>query len=191
MTEANVQEPQVNPNEGMPAGIDLSYPTFPSYIERTRAYYLAAGYDNPYKWAHFQHVPFAPVTKPLAESRIGLVTTAINFDPAKGEQGVDTPYDLDAKTHAVFSGPTDSIPDLRISHLGYDRTSAEVEDINAYFPLLRLQEAAAAGRIGALAEQFHGVPTVRGQRKTIERDAPVILERMRAAEVDAAILVGI
>ena len=29
------------------------------YIDRSRAYYLALGYDNPYRWAHNQDVPFA------------------------------------------------------------------------------------------------------------------------------------
>ncbi len=29
------------------------------YIDRSRAYYLALGYDNPYRWAHNVDVPFA------------------------------------------------------------------------------------------------------------------------------------
>lgn len=191
MTEARVQAGQANPNEGMPAGIDRSRPTFLSYMERTREYYLAAGYDNPYEWAHFQHVPFTPVVKPLAESRIGLVTTAAEFDSTKGDQGAGAAYNNDAKFHAVFSRPTDSTPDLRVSHIAYDRNNAQVEDINAYFPLKRLHDAAAAGRIGSVTERFHGVPTLRSQRKTIERDAPEILERLREDEVDAAILVAV
>ncbi len=28
------------------------------YIQRTREYYLALGYDNPYRWAHFADAPF-------------------------------------------------------------------------------------------------------------------------------------
>src|SRR5215470_7497913 len=46
------------------------------YMERTRLYYRALGYDNDYAWAHFPEVPFTPLGRPLAETRIGLVTTA-------------------------------------------------------------------------------------------------------------------
>jgi hypothetical protein len=188
MTEASVD---TNPNQGMPEDIDRSRPTHLSYIERTRAYYLATGYENPYQWAHFQHVPFTPLRRPLADSRIGLVTTAAEFDPEKGDQGPDAAYNMGAKFHAVFSRPTDTTPDLRISHIGYDRKNARVEDLNAYFPLQRLHEAVSAGRIGELSTNFHAVPTLRSQRRTIERDAPGILERLRAEEVDAALLVAV
>ena len=34
-----------------------------AYIDRTRAYYLALGYDNPYRWARFEDVPFTRLTK--------------------------------------------------------------------------------------------------------------------------------
>ena len=36
------------------------------YMQRTRDWYLALGYDNPYRWAHFAEVPFQPLAKPLA-----------------------------------------------------------------------------------------------------------------------------
>ena len=55
----------------------------------------------------------------------------------------------------------------------------------------RLHEAVSTGRIGELATNFHSVPTLRSQRKTIERDAPEILERLREEEIDAAVLVAV
>jgi len=39
------------------------------YMQRTHDYYLALGYNNPYRWAHFVEVPFTPLGKPLAVSR--------------------------------------------------------------------------------------------------------------------------
>ena len=33
--------------------------TYVKYIERTRDYYLSQGYDQSYKWAHFDDVAFA------------------------------------------------------------------------------------------------------------------------------------
>jgi hypothetical protein len=37
------------------------------YLQRTRDWYLALGYGNPYRWAHFADVPFTPLAKPLAQ----------------------------------------------------------------------------------------------------------------------------
>ena len=85
--------------------------------------------------------------------------------------------------------PADSEPDLRISHVGYDRLHTTAEDINTYFPLARLQDAVAAGRIGALAPRFHGAPTNRSHRVTMETDAPELLRRCREDGADAAVLV--
>jgi len=30
------------------------------YIDKTRAYYQAEGYEKPYEWAHFDDIPFTP-----------------------------------------------------------------------------------------------------------------------------------
>ena len=47
----------------------------------------------------------------------------------------------------------------------------------------------ASGRIGEVAPRFFGAPTNRSHRVTIETDAPEILARCRADDVDAAVLV--
>src|SRR6266540_4148972 len=146
------------------------------YIDRSRAYYVALGYDNPYRWAHNVDASFAPLRKPLIHSRVALITTAAPFKPGAGDQGPWAPYNAAAKFTEVFTMPIEPPPDLRISHLGYDRKHTFAEDINTFFPLERLKEAAAHGRIGALNSRFYGVPTLRSQRLTIDRDAPQILE---------------
>ena len=46
------------------------------YMARTRAYYAAIGYTTPYRWAHHTGAPFQPLRKPLAQSRVTIVTTA-------------------------------------------------------------------------------------------------------------------
>jgi hypothetical protein len=159
------------------------------YIDRSRAYYLALGYDNPYRWAHNQDAPFAALTKPVARSRVALITTAAPLKPDAGDQGPWAPYNASAKFTEVYWMPIDPPPDLRISHLGYDRKHTSAEDINAYFPLQRLKEAADAGRIGEFNGRFYGVPTLRSQRLTIERDAPQILDLCREDGIEAAVIV--
>ena len=40
-----------------------------SYIERTTSYYLGLGYDNPYRWARCDTVPFTRPSKSLKDMR--------------------------------------------------------------------------------------------------------------------------
>jgi len=160
-----------------------------AYMQRTRDYYLTLGYGNPYRWAHYDHVPFQPLAKHLAESRVALITTAAPYQPDKGDQGPGAAYNAAAKFYSAYSGRSDGDHDLRISHIAYDRTHSRAEDPNSWFPLPLLRRFAAEGRIGVLAPHFHGAPTNRSQKTTIETDAPEILARCRADAVDAVVLV--
>jgi D-proline reductase (dithiol) PrdB len=158
------------------------------YIQRTREYYQALGFAA-YRWAHFADVPFTPLRAPLREARLALITTAAPYQPGVGDQGPGAKYNAAAKFYKVYSDSTATIPDLRISHVGYDRVHTTAEDPNTWFPLARLQEAVKAGRIGALTPRFHGAPTNRSQRVTMEVDAPEVLRRCREDGADAALLV--
>lgn len=169
---------------GFAAAHDLPIP----YLERIRSWYQALGYGAPYEWAHYSEVPFQPLPRPLSECRIALVTTAAPFVPGAGDQGPGAPYNARAKFYAVYSGDTATDPDLRIAHVAIDRQHTRADDLAAYFPLAELRRQAAAGRIGSVAPRFHGVPTNRSQRATIEVDGPEIVARCRADGVDAVLL---
>ena len=114
------------------------------YIQRIRDYYVALGYGAPYEWAHYAHVPFQPLHKPLAQSRITIITTAAPYQPDKGDQGPGAPYNAAAKFYAVYSGDTSKDHDLRISHVAIDRKHTTAEDPGSYFPLPELHRAASA-----------------------------------------------
>jgi len=158
------------------------------YIQRTRDYYQALGYGA-YRWAHFSDVPFTPATRPLAKARVALITTAAPYQPGVGDQGPGAKYNAAAKFYKVYSDTTDTIPDLRISHVGYDRKHTTAEDPSTWLPLARLQEAVKAGRIGGLTPRFYGAPTNRSHRVTMETDAPELLRLCREDGADAALLV--
>src|SRR5262245_31029659 len=160
-----------------------------AYMERTREYYAALGYGEPYRWAHHAEVPLHRLTKPLAQCRVAIVTTAAPYRPECGDQGPGAPYNAAAKFYSVYSGDSTSDPDLRISHVAIDRAHTTAEDIGSYFPLAALRRCAAAGRIGALAPRFHGLPTNRSHRVTVEVDCRELVARCQADGVDAAILV--
>ncbi len=159
------------------------------YMARTREYYRAIGYTTPYRWAHYTSAPFLPLPKPLRESRITIITTAAPYDRAKGDQGPGAKYNGAAKFYAVYDGDTSKSHDLRISHIAYDRVHTLAEDSGTWFPLPVLHRFAREGRIGEVAPRFFGAPTNRSHRTTIETDAPEILERCKADQVDAAVLV--
>ena len=158
------------------------------YMQRTRDYYTAIGYTTPYRWAHYVDAPFQPLKKPLAQSRVTIVTTAAQYDPTKGDQGPGAAYNGSAKFYQVYDGDTSKQHDLRISHIGYDRKHTTAKDSNTWFPLPLMREFANQGRF-KLAKRFHGAPTNRSQRVTLETDAPEILARCRQDQVDAALLV--
>lgn len=159
------------------------------YMRRTREWYLALGYDTPYVWAHHDDAPFVRLSKPLSQATVAIVTTAAPYDPTKGAQGPGAPYNAAAKFYEVYSGPSDTDPDLRISHVAIDRRHANMAEQACWLPLAAARRAAASGRIGAVAARFHGLPTNRSQRHTLDVDAPALLAQLREDGADVAVLV--
>ena len=160
------------------------------YRKRIRDYYVTLGYGTPYRWASYADVPFTPVQKPVARSRIALVTTAAPYQPDKGDQGPGAPYNSAAKFYNVYSMPTDRDPDLRISHIGIDRKHTTAEDQNSWFPLPAMREAVSKGLVGEIAPRFHGLPTNRSHKATLEVDCQELLSRVKEDRADAAIILG-
>ena len=115
------------------------------YMARTREYYAAIGYTTPYRWAHYVDAPFQPLRKPLAQSRVAIITTAAPFDPTKGDQGPGAKYNGGAKFYSVYDGDTSKSHDLRISHIAYDRVHTSAEDSGTWFPLPQLLQARTRG----------------------------------------------
>lgn len=158
---------------------------FVSYIDKSREYYLAQGYTNPYRWAHNQDSPFATLAKPLSQARIGLVTTASLFE---GEVDPE-PFSV---AKVVFAAPVEPPPvSLYTEHRSWDKEATHTGDLDSFAPIHRLQEAALAGRIGSLSPRFYGVPTEYSQRTTNEIDGPQLLQMCRDDGVDAALLVAL
>jgi hypothetical protein len=149
------------------------------YIERTRAYYRALGYDKDYVWAHYDEVPFARLSKPLSEARIGLVVTAHPADKSN--------HDAKGIRH-VWSGQVDPPPSVNTDNLAWDRASTHTEDRESFLPIRALNGWVREGLIGSLASRFHGAPTGYSQKKTNEVDAPAILARLREDGADAVLL---
>ena len=158
------------------------------YMQRTRDWYLALGYDNPYRWAHFNDVPFQPLRKPLSECTVALVATAAPHHAEHDIQRPGAPYNAAAKFFKVYSGDSARDHDVRNRHVAIDFKHTTGEDSNAWFPLPLMRDLASQGRY-RVAPRFHGMPTNRSQRHTIDIDCPELLARCREDGVDAAVLV--
>ncbi len=149
------------------------------YMDRTREYYRALGYEKDYVWAHFDDVPFARLAKPLGEARIGLVTTA--HPPDKSN------HDAKGIRH-VWSGNVEPLPELNTDNLAWDRESTHTRDRESFLPIEAVKGWIGQGLVGSLAPRFHGAPTGYSQRKTNEVDAPEILARLKQDRVDAVFI---
>lgn len=161
-----------------------------TYMDRISRYYQTLGYGKPYEWAHYLEAPFTAMRKPVSDARVALVTTAAPYQPDAGDQGPWSAYNSKAKFYDVYSGDSGEDHDLRISHIGIDRKHTSQEDSGTWFPLPMLRRLAEEGVIGEVAPRFHGAPTNRSHRATIEVDAAEIVRRTIEDQADCAVLVA-
>ncbi len=127
----------------------------------------------------------APLTVPLSEATVALVTTAgVHLDS-------QPPFHV---ATVAGDGGFRLIPDdvelnsLRFTHTHYDTTSAE-KDPNVVFPIDRLHELVSAGRIGAASPVHVGMMGFNPDPTDIaEVSAPAIVGALLEAGVHAAVL---
>ncbi len=84
--------------------------------------------------------------------------------------------------------PKDTQPDeLGIAHAHYDHSLAE-QDINIIFPLQRFVELEKEGVVGKVADTHYSVSYVNDAVTLVEKTAPEIISRLKAAGVDTLFL---
>jgi D-proline reductase (dithiol) PrdB len=131
--------------------------------------------------------PWTPLLKELPDARIALVTTA----------GVhlrsDLPYDMqDKEGDPTFRQIPSGTPaeDLMITHNYYDHRDAD-HDINVVFPIGRVKELEAEGRIGGVAPRhFSFMGHILGGHidTLINQTAPQVARMLKADGVEAVFL---
>ena len=151
------------------------------YMRRTREYYAAIGYTTPYRWAHYLAAPF---------------TAAASSRSANPRLPSSPPPRLTSPTRATRgpARPTTAAPSsTRCIRATRRRTTTCASPISATTaPTPRRPTATPGSRCRRCAEpppragsarvapRFHGAPTNRSHRVTVETDAPEILARIRA-----------
>jgi D-proline reductase (dithiol) PrdB len=160
--------------------------SFVSYIDRSREYYAAQGYDKPYEWPHYDSAPFTPLAKPLARTRVGLVTTG---EKPKSSGAVTLEILLQRDAYAEASNPPPQ--SLSTDLLFWDKAATHTKDIGSFLPINQLNEAVAAGRVGSASARYYGIPTDYSKSRTLDSHAPRILQWCREDEVEAVILTAL
>lgn len=160
----------------------IAFRSFVSYIDKSRTYYQAQGYDQPYTWATHETVPFTPLKKPLSQCTVGLATTASRDDLGEGIEGL-------MMERACYAASCELTPDrLFTDHLFWDKDATHTNDVESFLPLQRLTEFAGQGRIGKVSARFYGVPTDYSQGRTAKRHAPQLLQCAKEDGLDAMLL---
>ena len=149
-----------------------------SYIDKSREFYAAHGYDRPYQWASYDRVPFtkwSALGKELPEATIGVVTTTFPTD-----------FTAPKRVYAQASEPTPEA--MFTKDLSWDKDATHTNDVGTFLPLDALNALADDGVIGKVSDRFYGVPTEYSQRRT-HADAQDIVQWAKEDGVDAMILV--
>ena len=162
----------------MTARMGHTHRSFVSYIDKSREFYRAHGYEQPYIWAHHDEVPFHRLPKPLSDCRIGVITTA---DQGKREAPRST------KLFAALNSEAGRL----FREKSWDKEATNTDDPETYLPLARLSECVEHGQIDSSSPRFYGIPTDFSQRRTTQEDAPQIEAWLREDSVDAALLVAL
>lgn len=155
-----------------------------AYIEQTRNRYDGLGYP-PYQWFEAEDIAvLAPISKPLSESRLGLISSAGTY--VTGQTAFF--YKDDASIREISSKT--GLADLRFSHIMENYLVEAWQDPGVLFPLEALQRLAQADVIGSLADNFIScMGGIYSQRKVINELIPEIEVAVDRQALDLLLLV--
>ncbi|MBI5083152.1 MAG: hypothetical protein HZB13_00935 [Acidobacteria bacterium] len=138
-------------------------------------------------------IPWTPLAKPLAESRIAIISSA-----AVALQ-TDSPFDSEIERRDPwFSDPSFRVlprstrtGDVRICHLHINTSFASL-DLNCVMPLDRLAELETSGEILSVAPSHYSYMGYTLRPESLVRDSvPGMVQRLRQEQVDAVVLVPV
>lgn len=132
-------------------------------------------------------IPFVPLHKPLAHSRVALLTTAGVHLHSQPPFDMENP-DGDATWRAIPAAA--AAADMTITHKYYDHTDAD-RDLNVVFPLAHFRDLTARGVVGSLAPYHYGfMGHIEGEQAVAlkDRTAREVAARLRKEGVDFAFL---
>ncbi|MDE0661801.1 MAG: hypothetical protein F4029_08040 [Gammaproteobacteria bacterium] len=154
------------------------------YIRKTRENYEKLGFE-PYRWFQAETEPaFAMPSKPLAESRLGMISTAGTY--VQGQ--VAYYYKDDTSVRAI---PSDTpMTRIRFSHIMENYLVEARQDPGTVFPSEVLAKLNAHGMIGELADDYYScMGGIYSQKRVTAELIPTLAEVIAKARVDLLFLV--
>ena len=154
------------------------------YIRRTRQSYEKLGFE-PYRWFHAESEPgFAVPQKPLAESRLGMISTAGTY--VQGQ--VAFYYKDDTGIRAIpKETPLDKI---RFSHIMENYLVEARQDPATVFPSQALAKLCSDGVIGKLADNYYScMGGIYSQSRVSAELIPKLAEAVDKERIDLLFLV--
>ena len=154
------------------------------YMSSIAERYSKLGYPI-YQWYHAEKgPPFVPLEKPLAECRIGVLSTSGAY--VVGQTAYY--YKDDTSTRTIPKNtPKDRI---HFSHITENYLENPRRDPDCMVPLKALRRLQDEGTIGEVApEIFSCMGGIYSQRRVREELAPTVLNAYRAQNIDAAFLI--
>jgi D-proline reductase (dithiol) PrdB len=140
-----------------------------------------------------REIPWTPLRKPLARCTVTLVSSAAvamrDDQPFDQDKERRDPWHPDESYRLIPRDATEQ--DVHLYHLHINTHFGE-QDLDCVMPLRRLKELEEAGEIGRSAQthySFQGF--VLKPHELLEESVPTMIERMKAEEVDVALLVPV
>lgn len=155
------------------------------YIDLIDGRYQAEGYP-PYDWSKYEDAPLTPLQKPLSECTVSLLTSGgISH---KSREPFNPIAKNDFRLDEIDSQASGS--DFALNDDYYDTRDGE-KDLNVIFPLERLRELAAEGRIGKVADRLWSgfMGRIYKRAYVIGEAAPRFAKALREDGVDILVLV--
>ncbi len=153
----------------------------------SRIPFLAKAITDGFSPVETTGVPWTPASRPLAKSKVALVTTA------GIHHRTQPPFDMrDPNGDPSFRTIDLSRPltELTITHDYYDHSDAD-RDINIVFPIQRLWALQREGMIGEIAEKHYGFMghiKERHIQTLVNQEAPNVAQRLKDDNVDIVLL---
>jgi D-proline reductase (dithiol) PrdB len=157
-------------------------------IEQERFERWVKARPNSHEGGHFlpnDRLYWTPLTKPLSECNVALMTSiGVHL---KGQEPFDILAPRGDPSFREIPGDVDSA-ELMATH-GHVDTDPANQDINCVFPIDRLRELVAEGRVGRVADTHYGFmgfcPAIELMRDEL---GPELARRLKAQQVDAVVI---
>ena len=128
-------------------------------------------------------VPFTPFHGRLEDVTVCLVTTAA----VRGKD--DVPFQTEGDTSWRVVPAEAQAQDLRYDDTHYDHACVD-RDMNCVFPIDRLRELAAEGRVGGLTARHFSLGYSQALRELRERTIPVLVREIDRERPGVVVLTG-